>query len=106
MEILYTVYEKDSALTGIIGIIAGIVFVVIFIISITEEDNVSTAAGVMFIIGLITFTISLGGICARKPKPYVYARISSDTPYIQIIENYEFIEHQDDVYKLKVINKN
>ena len=33
---------------------------------------------------------------------YVYARISQNVPYVSMVDNYEFVEREDDVYKLKV----
>ena len=104
MEILYTITETDPIGTYIFFCAAGIIVIAIGAIILATKDEVY-GPGVLWIIGFLMFIISLYDITHAPVRTYVYAKIAQDVPYVEYIEKYEYVEHQDDVYKLRVVEK-
>jgi tRNA(Ser,Leu) C12 N-acetylase TAN1 len=56
---------------------------------------------VSVISGIVLVTLAASELDKPEDK-YVYARISQNVPYVSMVDNYEFVEREDDVYKLRV----
>lgn len=106
MEIVYFEKIAPSNVMNIIFLIWGIICLGaglgMIIYSAVKETDIDWKSVIPELVcGTILFSINLAEILCTKEEKIVYARIDNTVPYVEMIEKYEFIEKEDDLYKLK-----
>ena len=104
MEIISTVAVPSgsmvfSALLGMLGVcalIAATVFWIMFISDKEPDQLLFAIADTLALVAIIIVLISN----IQETTTYTYARIAPDTPYTEIVENWEYVSHDGDIYKL------
>ena len=104
MEIISTVAVPGgsmlfSAVLGMLGVCALLVAVAAWMIFISnrEPDQLFLAIAITLVLVLIVVAL-ISNI--QETTTYTYARIAPDTPYTEIVENWEYVSHDEDIYKL------
>lgn len=104
MEIISTVAVPGgsmlfSAILGMLGVCALIVVVVFWMTFISDEEPYQlTLAIAMTLVLVFVVVVLISNI--QETTTYTYARIAPDTPYTEIVENWEYVSHDGDIYKL------
>lgn len=104
MEIISTVAVPGgsmlfSAILGMLGVLALVAATVFWIMFISDKEPDQ-------LLFAIADTLALGAIIIvlisniQETTTYTYARIAPDTPYTEIVENWEYVSHDGDIYKL------
>lgn len=104
MEIISTVAVPGgsmvfSAILGMLGVCALLVAIITWMMFISdkEPDQLSMAIAETFVLVLIVIALILN---IQDTNTYTYARISPDASYTEIVENWEYVSHDEDIYKL------
>ena len=104
MEIISTVAVPGgsmlfSALLGMLGVCALIVAVVLWMMFICdrEPDQLFLAIAMTLVLVMIVVILIFN---IQDTTTYTYARISPDASYTEIAENWEYVSHDGDIYKL------
>lgn len=107
ITILSTVHTQTSGIKGSVTftLVAACIFLAISFCSLIFEKDTSTANIVVLIISLL-ICIMLG-IAVRNidDEKYVYATIEPGTSINEVLDSYEIIDTDGDLYKLKIIEK-
>ena len=109
MEIVYFEKVAPSNVIHIILLIWGVVCLGVgfgtLIYSLIKEIDIDWKfVALQLVCGTIMVSINLAVVLHTKEEKIVYARIDNTVPYVEMIEKYEFIEKEDNLYKLKELS--
>lgn len=107
ITILSTVHTQTPGIIDSItfSLIVACIFLAICFCSLIFEKDTSTVNSVVLVISLLTCIVL--GIAVRliDDEKYVYATIDPDTSINEVLDSYEVMEIDGDLYKLKIIEK-
>ena len=109
MEIVYFEKVTPPNVMHIILLIWGVVCLGVgfgtLIYSLIKEIDIDWKfVALELVCGTILFSINLAEVLYTKEEKIVYARIDDTVPYVEMIEKYEFIDKEDNLYKLKELS--
>ena len=109
MEILHFETIQPAITVHVLLLVWGFIIfgigLVLLIIDLIHEEKPSWSFIITELVcGTIMVAINLSVILSKQPEKYIYARIDKTVPYVEMIEKYEFIDKEDNLYKLKELS--
>ena len=102
MEILYCYNEEPGVWVSLMLFMLGALLLIAYFLSTDGYESAGRWLHILLAVGLIG--LGLVGMLRAKPTTYVFARIKSTESYAKIAKNYEYIDNQGDIFKLKVVD--
>jgi hypothetical protein len=106
ITILSTIHTQMPQIKGsmLFILVVGCIVLSVALVSMLREQC-SDGIGIVLLVALIVCLVSATAVRFIEDDRYIYATIKPGTSINEVINNYEIIDIDKDLYKLKIIEK-